>query len=144
LGGRSPAGAAGRRAPPVPLSLQTAARRQDGRRAGPPGEGGVPLHPGRPRGTQLPGRLRGHRPSRPASQARRPQAAGPLESGSERRLEYDERVTRALPLLALVCLLAAPAAGASERSPRDELPEASRWLSFVPLVEARWDARTRV
>lgn len=53
-------------------------------------------------------------------------------------------VIRTLPCL-LVCLIAVVAVAAPEGPPpRAELPESSRWLSFVRLVEARWDVRTRV
>ena len=55
-------------------------------------------------------------------------------------------VTRPLALPLLITLLCAVPAGAEPppEPPRIELPEDSRWLSFVRLVEGRWKARTRI
>lgn len=54
-------------------------------------------------------------------------------------------MTKALSiLLLLACALPAAARSQQEDAARLKLPEASRWLSFVRLVEARWDMRTRI
>lgn len=53
-------------------------------------------------------------------------------------------MTRALSLVLVWLTALAAAATPDGQPPRAELPESSRWLSFVRLVEARWDVRTRV